>query len=393
MIELEINLAELVRAFSLALDLAEYHAYVNHGQRVAYIATGLGILSGLTGDDLNSLYFAGLLHDIGLTGAGGTRSLHDERFIVSHARIGSELAAKLPLPGVHRLVLYHHESYDGSGANGLRGEDIPIGARIVCLADAVDNAMAFCGDTASRREHVASVISKGRGRIFDPHLSDLFLSMAREDRMWYDLQERNLPLVLSRFQPADVTTVDVGGLKSIARVFAEIIDSKSRFTRNHSMGLADLVHRVALSDQRLESKADLLYSAALLHDLGKLVIPNDILEKPTKLTPSEYAVIRSHVYYTKLILSHVKGLQLIAEWAGNHHERMDGNGYADRLPAGDLGLEDRLLAVCDVYQALTEERPYRSGEFPRKALEIIESMVRSGGLCPEAARLLANTVI
>lgn len=393
MIELKINLAELVRAFSLALDLAEYQAYVNHGQRVAYIATRLGRLSGLSGEDLNSLYFAGLLHDIGLTGAGGTRSLHDERFVASHARLGSQLAAKLPLPGVHQLVQYHHEYYDGSGASGLRGEDIPIGARIVCLADAVDNAMVYREGTSSVREQVCAVIMRGRGSLFDPHLSDLFLTMAREDRLWLDLLERNLPLVLSSIQPSEVTTVDVKGLKAIARVFGEIIDSKSRFTRNHSVGLAELVHKVALADTRLQESAELLYSAALLHDIGKLVIPNEILEKPTQLTPHEYGVIKSHVYYTKLILGQVRGLNQIAEWAGNHHERMDGHGYADRLPARDLALEDRLMAVCDVYQAVIEERPYRSGQSPMKALDIIESMVKSGGLCPEAARLLARAVM
>ncbi|KAF0197670.1 MAG: metal dependent phosphohydrolase [Bacillota bacterium] len=393
MLDLEINLSELVRALSQALDLAEYNTFVHHGQRVAYIAVRVGQTLGLNETGLRALYYGGLLHDIGVTGAGGVRRLEDELFLKSHGTIGALLVAKLPLPEVPLLVKHHHESYDGSGVNGLRGDNIPIGARLLNLADAVDACVAGQELSLVLKESVAAMVQGGRGSSFDPDACDAFLSTIKQDRFWFDLQGRNLYSALQMLQMDSTSKVDCDELESIALVFADIIDSKSRFTRTHSVGLAVLVRKVAQANSLSERTDKLLFSAGLLHDLGKLAVPNEILEKPSGLTPEEYYIVKSHVYYTKAILSQVRGLSELANWAGNHHERLDGRGYADRLPASALGVEDRLMAICDVYQALTEERPYRQGESPRKALEIIESMVKGGGLCPKATGMVANTVL
>lgn len=393
MIDLKINLAELVQALSQALDLAEYNTYVQHGQRVAYMAVRVGQTLSLDTESLQALYFGGLLHDIGITGAGGIRRLKDELFLKSHGSIGAQLVAKLPLPDVPSLVEYHHEHYDGSGVNGLKGDAIPLGARLLNAADAVDMCIAGKELSLGLKEAASTLISDGSGSAFDPDISEAFIHTMQQDRFWFDLTPRNLRSALQSLQLESSAIINSDELELIAMVFAEIIDSKSRFTRNHSMGLATLVRQVACCNSLPDHTCKLLYNAALLHDIGKLAIPNEILEKPSRLTPDEYYIIKSHVYYTKNILSQVKGLGQLAEWAGNHHERLDGKGYADRLPATSLGIEDRLMAVCDIYQALTEERPYRQGESPRKALEIIESMVKGGGLCSRAAGMLADTVL
>ncbi len=390
--KLNIHLEQLVRALSLALGLAEYSAYTNHGQRVTYIAARLGMRAGFSVPSLEALYFAGLLHDLGLIGAGGVRAMDDERFIQSHAAIGSQLVKPLPFHGIEPLVKYHHEYMDGSGPFGLVGENIPLGARILSLADTIDNAMVIQTDKRMAAVYVSEVVEQGRGRLFDHALCDIWSTLAKQESFWLDLSERNLSLALLRLQPSTCRWLDANELRDVAEVFAEIVDCKSRFTARHSRGLAELVQRVALTDARLAPNADLLYVAALLHDLGKLDTPNTLLEKPGPLTPDERAVVKSHVYYTKLILRQVDGLQVIAEWAGNHHERMDGKGYADRLGASELGLEDRLMAVCDVYQALTEKRPYRDEMSSPHALDVLASMVKSGALDGEAVRLLAEVI-
>jgi len=318
--------------------------------------------------------------------------MEDEHFVQAHAAIGSQLVSALPLSGVSDLVKYHHEHLDGSGPFALVGEGIPIGARILSLADTIDNALVTHRQTRAMVGQVCEVIERGCGQLFDSDMCDLWRELAKQESFWLDLSERNLSLALSRLQPNSLHLVNSQELKAIAGVFSEIIDCKSRFTQYHSQGLAERIRVVALTDARLAPNAELLYVAALLHDVGKLAVPNAILEKPSQLTPEEYAVVRAHVYYTKLVLRQVKGLETLAEWAGNHHERIDGRGYADRLPASKLGLEDRLMAVCDVYQALVEERPYRAGMSSRHAVEVIESMVKSGGLCAEATRLLAALV-
>lgn len=295
MLNFEINLSELIQALSQALDLAEYNKFVHHGQRVAYIAVRVGQNLGLSEEELRTLYYGGLLHDIGVIGAGGTRRLEDEQFLKSHASIGASLVTGLPLPGVPLLVKHHHESYDGSGVNGLRGDDIPIGARLLNLADAMDTSLAGQELTLGMKEAAVVIAQGGRGSSYDPDACDALIHTMKQDKFWFDLQKRNLSSVLQMMQMESSSKVDCNELESIAVVFAAIIDSKSRFTRTHSAGLATLVRQVAYVNSFPERTCKLIYSAGLLHDLGKLAVPNEILEKPSGLTPEEYHIVKSHV--------------------------------------------------------------------------------------------------
>jgi len=109
--------------------------------------------------------------------------------------------------------------------------------------------------------------------------------------------------------------------------------------------------------------------AALLHDVGKLAISNQILDKPARLTDAEFAVVRRHPLHTARILERTPGFAGLAPLAGAHHERLDGSGYPHGLDAGALTLPMRVLAVADVYEALTSERPYRRAKNSAAALE------------------------
>jgi HD-GYP domain-containing protein (c-di-GMP phosphodiesterase class II) len=117
-----------------------------------------------------------------------------------------------------------------------------------------------------------------------------------------------------------------------------------------------------------------------LHDLGKLAIPTSVLEKPGALTPAEYALIRGHTYHTYRSLEAVRGLEEMAAWAAFHHERLDGTGYPFRLQAEDLCTEARLMAVADVYTAISEDRPYRKGMQRPAAGQLLRKMVTNGAL-------------
>lgn len=133
--------------------------------------------------------------------------------------------------------------------------------------------------------------------------------------------------------------------------------------------------------------------AGLLHDLGKLSIPNDILDKPGKLNEEEYMKMRSHTYYTKKILREIGGIDDIAEWAANHHEKLDGSGYPEGLKDKDLDSVSKLMAVCDMYQALTEDRPYRRGMSSKDAIDIIYKSVKLKKLDGEALDKLKEAII
>ncbi len=115
----------------------------------------------------------------------------------------------------------------------------------------------------------------------------------------------------------------------------------------------------------------LVHRAALLHDIGKLSVPNSILDKPGKLDAQEWRVVQGHPQLTRQILSHIGPFGALARIAGAHHEKLDGSGYPDRLSATQLPLEARIIAVADIYGALTEDRPYRPGMPAEQALAII----------------------
>ncbi|NLY54165.1 MAG: HD domain-containing protein, partial [Firmicutes bacterium] len=161
-----------------------------------------------------------------------------------------------------------------------------------------------------------------------------------------------------------------------AHMISQIIDFRSRFTATHSSGVAAASAAIASCLGFSEKECRLIYVAGLLHDLGKLAIPDQILEKPGTLSQEEFAVIRSHTYYTYHSLTAIEGLEELATWAAYHHERLDGTGYPFHLPGEKLSPQARLMAVADIYTALSEDRPYRKGmerpQVERALLELVE---------------------
>ena len=131
--------------------------------------------------------------------------------------------------------------------------------------------------------------------------------------------------------------------------------------------------------------------AGNLHDLGKLAMPLEILEKPGKLSADERAVINSHSYYTFKILSRFRDLDSIRRWAAFHHERIDGSGYPFKLDGEDLDSGSRIVAAADVFTALKENRPYRAGMSSKDALAILKEMSGTA-LDGDMVRLLADNL-
>ena len=149
---------------------------------------------------------------------------------------------------------------------------------------------------------------------------------------------------------------------------------------NISAGIAHLVSKVTNElgyDCDVQNK---MYIAALLHDVGKLAISNDIIDSHGKLTEKERYEINKHTYYTRWILEQIDGFEEITEFASNHHEKLNGSGYPYHLSGNQIGELDRIMAICDIYQALTEERPYRKTMPIEKVWAIIDEMVERNEL-------------
>ena len=266
--------------------------------------------------------------------------------------------------GIHDL----DEHWDGSGKpEGKMGSDISLYARIALLAQVVDIFRLSGGEDAARKE-----IENRSGTWFDPMLVKAFKAVAARPSFWDAMNGEDLREMILDLEPQNAAiNFDEDYLDDIAAGFAQVVDAKSPFTKGHS-------ERVALYSDMIaeEMKLDMphrrwLKRAALLHDIGKLGVSNSILDKPSKLDDAEWIAMRRHAVETETILSRISVFKHMAPVAAAHHERLDGKGYPKNLKADDIAFESRILAVADIFDALSADRPYRAAMPMAKALSIM----------------------
>ncbi|HET8625780.1 MAG TPA: HD-GYP domain-containing protein [Thermomicrobiales bacterium] len=163
------------------------------------------------------------------------------------------------------------------------------------------------------------------------------------------------------------------GYADVIRALVAAVEAKDPYTRGHTERVTALAVHIGeglgLSPERLR----VLGQAALLHDIGKIGVPDAILQKPGRLTDEEFAVIREHPARGHAIIAGVRGLTAEVGGVRHHHERLDGSGYPDGLAGEAIPLEARIIAVADVYDALTSARAYREAWPSARALALIDA--------------------
>ena len=433
-----ISFSAILSALSFAIDLTE-GAVPGHAVRTCVLGMRIGEAFGLSPVEARSLYHALLLKDVGCsnnaarmcqivggddrvfkTGAklqdwtrphrpnwntlkllwtgvlpnssawsrmrriaeiAATQHRNNQEMITLRCERGADIANKLGLSkatgeAIHAL----DEHWDGSGyPRGLKGEAIPLLARILAVAQHLD---VFASE---RNPKLAmKVLRERRGRWFDPQLVSLVGDLDDTGELWEgclpaDGTERVHELVLELDPDRGSRKgrgVGANQIDRICEAFADVVDAKSPFTYRHSLGVADVATAMAQALNLAPDRVLLVRRAALLHDLGKLAVPNTILDKAEDLTGDEWDTVVQHPRLTREILQRIEPFAEIAAIAGAHHEKLDGSGYPERLTAATLTLEARIVAVADTYQALAEERPYR------KALSHMDAMTILRRLAP-----------
>jgi HD-GYP domain-containing protein (c-di-GMP phosphodiesterase class II) len=194
-----------------------------------------------------------------------------------------------------------------------------------------------------------------------PEVVVAFKQAATKEYFWLDIKNMSLYALFEQHIKLDCLQIKNEEILGLANLFRRIIDFRSEFTSTHTAGVATVAGKLAELDGRDEEAIRKIFLAGYLHDIGKLTVPNEILEKPGKLTPEEFSVIRGHTYYTKMFLDRFGLFAGISDWASQHHEKISGKGYPFHEDGKNLSVESRMVAVADVFTALTEERPYRRG--------------------------------
>lgn len=368
---MKINIKSLIEGLSYALDVAE-KSYFSHSKHVAYISVMLAKELNLSMEQQEDLYYASLLHDIGASNGC---------LIKEHCEVGRDIILKLPVNDtIADYVYYHHEYMNGTGPFELRGEDIPLPAQIICISNMFDTKFRSIEklnfDTIKRMK---KWINKNKD-LFRPKIVSAFLNLLDKEYIMLDYFSNEFNNVTFKSIRMPERNLDFSGVKQFAFAFSKIIDRRSSFTYEHSLGVANLVKQITIGLDYSKEIQNKMYIAALLHDIGKLAISNDILDKKGNLSEEERFEINKHAYYTRWILDQIEGFEDISNYASNHHEKLNGTGYPLHLSKHEIGELDRVMAICDIYEALTEDRPYRRKLPQDKVWSIIEEQVERNEL-------------
>jgi len=318
--------------------------------------------------------------------AGGGREVGRSIYKIRCDR-GAEIAQGLGFSATTaEAIRSMDEHWDGGGyPEGLKGRNIPLLARIVGLAQVAEIFAEQKGPHAA-----LAVVRARRGRWFDPGLVTAFACVAEDASVWRRVTSNELDREVSAVEPQVLPfAVDEHSLDQIAAAFAWVVDAKSPFTFHHSERVAEFA--TSMGEQMGLPKAECvrLKRAALLHDIGKLAVPNRILDKPGPLTEDEWGVMRLHPYYTFQILERVPVFGEFAFDASAHHERMDGRGYYRNLRGDQLSLSARILATADKFDALSADRPYRQG-LPRDRVCDVLSADAGFDLCHDCVATMKD---
>lgn len=383
-------LFDLAICLSDAADLV-CPALVNHHKQVAYIASCISEEMGLDEDTQKNIVLAGSMHDIGALSLNERiETMEFETNSAScHAEVGFSMLRRFkPLEYVADIIRGHHRHWNEGGGRELNGIPALLESHIVHLSDRIAILIDPRSGILGQADAIQNKASKEQGKMFNPEVLEAFISVAQKEYFWLDAVSPTVYRILRQKTRMKTLTLDLLHLGELAMLFARIIDFRSRFTSTHSAGVAATAEALAGFAGFSKREREYMRIAGLLHDLGKLAVPREILEKSGKLDKIEFDLIRAHTYHTYRILDTLEDFDTINTWGAFHHERLNGKGYPFHHNGDVLSLGSRIMGVSDVFTAISEDRPYRKGMTPGEAGRVLAAMVKSGSLDGDIVALL-----
>jgi len=324
---------------------------------------------------------------LAITSVAVNREAQTRELVGTRCDRGAHIARKIGFSEATSQAIYNlDEHWNGKGfPEGRKGEEIPLFSRILNLCQTLEVFTTLSG------VNDAFQVIRGRsGTWFDPELVRAIGEVEHDQSFWELLQEEKARQAVMDLEPLGLfTQASEDKLDSVCEAFSDIIDIKSPYTHAHSRGVTTVAvsisQRLGLADKEIT----LVRRAALLHDIGKLSVPNSILDKPAKLSATEWETVRLHPYYTQRILERISGFHHLAYVASSHHEKLDGSGYFRNLRATQLPMAARAITVADVFDALSAKRPYREA-LPRDKVFRIMSQDVPHALDPDCFAALKS---
>lgn len=375
-----VDLDRVILALSDSLDFIGVDE-TGHGHRVALMAAMCAEALEWDAPSRHRLVQAGLLHDCGVSSTREHRSLVNEiMWEGEHAHCERGFAYLSSVPALAHLapiILEHHTPWAHLRHRGVVPE-VALPANLIYL---VDRADAVRARGVAEGRPILDVLARYEGTHFAPELMAVFRDLSQREAFWFAQEDPSLrervAASLSHMPPVPLSMQEI---RALAVMFGHIIDAKSPYTERHSVGVARVALRLARRFDLPAETLDQLEVAALLHDIGKLRIPDELLDKQGPLTADERRRMARHAFDTHEVLRRAFGDGPVAQWAAFHHEYVSGHGYPFHVEDGSLPLEARIIAVADVLQALAQHRPYRAPMHPPEIVATLDGMVFGGKL-------------
>lgn len=352
---------------------------VDHGKRVAYLVSHMLDIDGTYSEkEKQDICFLALLHDVGAykTEEISEMAKFETKDIWEHSIYGYLFLYHFsPLQDWAEAVLYHHVS-----AKNLSCVDEKIArvSQMINLADRVDMFWLNNQDHTALNDY----LMRNRGGYFQEIVVDLFWKAQRQDNLIEHLDgDFALQEILHN------AVLDAQECERYLKMMIYAIDFRSQHTVTHTITTTSISTNTARFLGMSAEQVSRIYYGALLHDLGKIGIPVEILEYPGKLSPQAMKVMRTHVNITEVILGGTVAPD-ITKIAIRHHEKLDGSGYPRGLTEAELSLEEQVVAVADIVSALLGTRSYKEAYSQDKTLSILNAQVEEGKISGKVVAIL-----
>lgn len=358
---------------------------MDHGFRVAYIVSEM--LKRHHWQDsgkLRDICFLALLHDVGAYKTDEISKMlqFETDHVLDHSAYGYLFVKYFsPLHKLAEAVLFHHITWNDLKKECSISEDIRMLAQIICVADRIDIAMEI--EHLSWAE-VIIILKKNSGSRFSPVVTQLAIDCDFTTPPAKSCEAGSCFLNLLSEVP--FTQEEISGYLQML-IFT--IDFRSRHTVTHTITTTTISGQLAKLMGLDDLACHQIVCGAQLHDLGKIGVPEEILEYPGKLSPQAMNIMRTHVDITERIFGDVIE-ETIKRLALRHHEKLDGSGYPKGLRAEDLTAGERIVAIADIVSALAGTRSYKDA-FPRERIcSIILQMKKDGLIDPDIVDVMVQ---